>query len=78
MYAGCPLPQDPRATLLANILPTALGVGPSTAAVRLGESTDQPRKYFGTNGLPPLRFPLAGPPKVNRPEDLETAVFKNN
>lgn len=77
-YTGVPLPQDPRQTLLDQLLPTMLGVGPSTAAVRLSASTDRCSRYFGTDGLPPLRFPLSGPPKVNQPEDLETAIYKNN
>jgi hypothetical protein len=77
-YAECPLPQDPRATLLSNLLPTQLGLGPSIAAVRLGASTDRPAHYYGTNRLAPLRYPLSGPPKINQPEDLETAIYKPN
>jgi hypothetical protein len=77
-FAGVPLPQDPRRVLLEQLLPTQLGVGPSIAAVRLGSSTDRAHRYFGTDGLPPLRMPLAGPPHANQPEDLEQAIFKPN
>ena len=77
-YSECPLPQDPRAALLAQFLPTMTGAGPSSAGVRLAASTDRAHKYFGTDGLPPLRFPLSGSPTVNQPGDLETAIFKNN
>lgn len=77
-FTGVPLPQDPRRALLDQLLPTQLGVGPSTAAVRLGASTDRAHRYFGTDALPPLRFPLSGPPKVNQPEDLEQAIYKPN
>ncbi len=78
MYSECPLPQDPRHTLLDQLLPTMLGVGPSTAAVRLGGSTDRAHRYFGSDEIPGLRFPLAGAPTVNQPQDLETAIFKPN
>lgn len=77
-YADQQLPQDPRATLLANLLPTQLGVGPATAAVRLSASTDRANRYFGTNRLAPLRIPLSGPAHINQPEDFEQAILKPN
>ena len=77
-FTGVPLPQDPRAGLLAQLLPGLTGAGPESAGVRLSASTDRSHRYFGTDALPPLRFPLSGPPHVNEPVDLETAIYKNN
>lgn len=77
-YTGVPLPQDPRQTLLDQILPTLLGVGPSTAAVRLSASTDRAHRYFGTDALAPLRMPLSGAPHINQPDDFEQAIYKPN
>jgi hypothetical protein len=74
MYQGVPLPQDPRTALTRQILPAMSG----PPGVRLSMSTNRGGRYFGTDGLPPLRFPLTGPPKVNQPTDLETAAFKSN
>jgi hypothetical protein len=74
MFTGIPLPQDPRNTLVKAILPTMSG----DAGLRLSASTNRAGRYFGTDGMPPLRFPLSGEPKVNRPVDLEQAAFKPN
>lgn len=74
MYQGNGLPQDPRSALVGQILPTMSGA----AGIRLGASTNRSNRYFGTDNMPPLRFPLTGPPSVNQQIDLETAAFKAN
>jgi hypothetical protein len=74
MYQGNGLPQDPRGALVGQVLPTMSGA----AGIRLGASTNRSNRYFGTDGMPPLRFPVTGPPRVNQPIDLETAAFKTN
>lgn len=74
-FQGHQLPQDPRTALTREILPTMSGA----AGMRLAASTSgNSRFYRGTDGMPPIRFPLTGPPKVNQPKDLETAAFKPN
>lgn len=74
MYQGIPLPQDPRRALTAQILPTMSG----PPGVRLSMSSNRPGRYFGTDQVAPLRFPLTGSPGVNQPRDFETAAFKRN
>jgi hypothetical protein len=74
MYQGNGLPQDPRSALVGQILPTMSGA----AGIRLGQSTNRSNRYYGTDDMPPLRFPLTGPPGVNQQIDLETAAFKAN
>jgi hypothetical protein len=74
VYQGNTLPQDPRSALVSQILPTMSGA----AGIRLGASTNRSSRYFGTDGTPPLRFPVTGPPRVNQPVDLEAAAFKAN
>jgi hypothetical protein len=74
-FQGHDLPQDPRAALTREILPTMSG----TPGIRLAASTAGNSQFYrGTDQLPPIRFPLTGPPKVNQPKDLETAAFKPN
>jgi hypothetical protein len=73
-YTGIELPQDPRAILTAQLLPAMTG----PPGLRLSESTNRQGRYFGTDIVPPQRFPLSGPPHANQPEELEAAAFKNN
>lgn len=74
MYTECELPQDPRAGLLRQIVPAMTG----PPGIRLARPIGGAGRYFGTDGLPPLRFPLSGPPHVNQPVDLEQAIYKPN
>jgi hypothetical protein len=74
MYQGNGLPQDPRSALVSQVLPTMSGA----AGIRLGASTNRSNRYFGTDDMPPLRFPVTGAPGVNQQIDLETAAFKAN
>lgn len=72
MFTGQPaLPQDPRKAMVEQILPTMTG------PIGLTEAP-QPGEYFGTDVVPPIRFPITGPPGVNQDFQLETAPLKNN
>lgn len=75
MYSGYgALPQDPRTALTREILPGMSG----PPGIRLSGSTDRAARYFGTDAVPPVRYPLTGPKTVNRPIDLEVAALKDN
>jgi hypothetical protein len=69
MYAGNPpLPQNPRVVLVDQLHESLMG----PPGIRLAMSTNRGGRYFGTDAVPAPRYPT-GPPKVNRPQDLEMA-----
>lgn len=69
MYAGNPpLPQQPRVVLVDQLHESLTG----PPGLRLSASTNRTGRYWGTDAVPAPRYPT-GPPRVNRPEDLELA-----